>query len=66
MSAQADTNCHDIFNFVSATRTLLAKIGATRRVLPTCRDMSATFPAKVSMTTTLVDDVDSNDYPTIK
>jgi hypothetical protein len=33
MSARADTNCHDIFNFVSATRTHLAKIGATRRVL---------------------------------
>jgi hypothetical protein len=33
MSAQADTNCHDIFNFVSATRTHLAKIGATRHVV---------------------------------
>ena len=33
MSAQADTNCHDIFNFVSATRTHLAKIGATRCVV---------------------------------
>jgi nicotinamidase-related amidase len=43
MSARADTNCHNIFNFVSATRTHLAKIGATRRVLA---DMSATFPAK--------------------
>ena len=48
MSAQADTNCHDIFNFVSATLTHLAKIGATCHVLPTCRDMSATFPAKVT------------------
>ena len=48
MSAQADTNCHDIFNFVSATRTHLAKIGATCHVVPTCRDMSATFPAKVN------------------
>ena len=28
MSAQADTNCHDILNFVSATRTHLAKIGS--------------------------------------
>jgi hypothetical protein len=33
MSAQADTNCHDILNFVSATRTHLAKIGATRCVV---------------------------------
>ncbi len=33
MSAQADTNCHDIFNFVSATRTHLAKIGATHCVV---------------------------------
>ena len=46
MSAQADTNCHDIFNVVSATRTHLAKIGATCHVVPTCHDMSATFPAK--------------------
>jgi len=44
MSARADTNCHDIFNFVSATRTHLAKIGATRCVVA---DMSATFPAKI-------------------
>jgi len=47
MLAQADTNCHDIFNVVSATRTHLAKIGATCHVVPTCRDMSATFPAKL-------------------
>jgi hypothetical protein len=33
MSAQADTNCHDIFNFMSATRTHLAKIGATHCVV---------------------------------
>ena len=33
MSARADTNCHDIFNFVSGTWTRLAKIGATHRVL---------------------------------
>jgi hypothetical protein len=33
MSARADTNCHDILNFVSATRTHLAKIGATRCVV---------------------------------
>jgi hypothetical protein len=33
MSAKADTNCHDIFNIVSATRTHLAKIGATRCVV---------------------------------
>jgi hypothetical protein len=33
MSAQANTNCHDIFNFVSATGTHLAKIGATRCVV---------------------------------
>jgi hypothetical protein len=33
MSARADTNCHDISNFVSATRTHLAKIGATRCVV---------------------------------
>jgi len=46
MSAQADTNCHDIFNVVSATRTHLAKIGATCHVVSTCHDMSATFPAK--------------------
>ena len=46
MLAPADTNCHDIFNFVPATRTHLAKIGATRRVVPTCHEMSATFPAK--------------------
>ena len=46
MSAQADTNCHDIFNVVSATRTHLAKIGATCHVVPTCHNMSATFPAK--------------------
>ncbi len=46
MSAQADTNCHDIFNVVLATRTHLAKIGATCHVMPTCCDMSATFPAK--------------------
>ena len=46
MSAQADTNCHDIFNIVLATRTHLAKIGAKCHVVPTCRDMSATFPAK--------------------
>ena len=46
MSAQADTNCHDIFNVVSVTRTHLAKIGAACHVVPTCRDMSATFPAK--------------------
>ena len=39
MSAQADTNCHDIFNIVSATRTHLAKIGAKWHVVPTCRDM---------------------------
>jgi hypothetical protein len=48
MSARADTNCHAIFNFVSATGTHLAKIGATRRVVPTCRDMSATFPANIT------------------
>ena len=47
MSAQADTNCHDIFNVVSATRTHLAKIGATYYVVPTCHGMSATFPPKV-------------------
>jgi hypothetical protein len=29
MSAKADTNCHDIFNIVSATWTHWAKIGAT-------------------------------------
>jgi len=51
MSAQADTNCHDIFNAVSATRTHLAKIGATYHVVPTCHDMLATFPPK-AMTTT--------------
>jgi hypothetical protein len=33
MSARADINCHDILNFVSATRTHLAKIGATRCVV---------------------------------
>ncbi len=46
MSAQADTNCHDIEKIVSATRTHLAKIGATYHVVPTCHDpdMSATFP----------------------
>jgi hypothetical protein len=33
MSAQADTNCHDIEKKMSATRTHLAKIGATRRVV---------------------------------
>ena len=33
MSAKADTNCHDIFNIVLATRTHLAKIGATRCVV---------------------------------
>jgi len=48
MSAQADTNCHNIFNAVSTTRTHLAKIGATCHVVPTCHDMSATFPAKRS------------------
>ena len=47
MLARADTNCHDIFNFVSATWTHLAKIGAARRVVPTCPDMLATFPAKI-------------------
>jgi len=47
MSAQADTNCQNIFNVVSATRTHLAKIGATCHVVPTCRDMAATFPAKL-------------------
>jgi hypothetical protein len=47
MSAQADTNCHDIFNIVSVTRTHLAKIGVKCHVVPTCRDMLATFPAKV-------------------
>jgi hypothetical protein len=46
MSAQADTNCHNIFNVVSATQTQLAKIGATCHAVPTCRDMLATFPAK--------------------
>ena len=46
MSAQADTNCHDIFNVVSATRTHLAKVGVTFHVLPTCRDMSVKFSAK--------------------
>jgi hypothetical protein len=44
MSAKADTNCHDILTFVSATRTHCAKIGATRCVVA---DMSATFPAKM-------------------
>jgi hypothetical protein len=48
MSAQDDTNCHDIFNIVSATRTHLAKIGAKCHVMPTCCDMSETFPAKIS------------------
>jgi hypothetical protein len=33
MSAQADTNCHDIEKIVSATRTHLAKIGATQCVV---------------------------------
>ena len=37
MSAKADTNCHDIFNFVSATRTHWAKIGAT---CSCCAEMS--------------------------
>ncbi len=36
-----------IFNVVSATQTHLAKIGATRHVVPTCQDMLATFPAKL-------------------
>ena len=47
MSAQADTNCHNIFNVVSLTWTHLSKIGAACHVVPTCCDMSATFPAKV-------------------
>jgi hypothetical protein len=51
MSAEADTNCHDIFNIVSATRTHLAKIGVKCHVVPTCRDMSATFPDKTGMGT---------------
>jgi len=46
MTAQADTNCHDIGKIVSATWTHLAKIGATYHVVPTCHDMSATFPPK--------------------
>jgi hypothetical protein len=46
MLAQADTNCHDIKKIVSATRTHLAKIGATYHAVPTCHDMSATFPPK--------------------
>ncbi len=46
MSAQADTNSHAIFNVMSTTRTHLVKIGATCHVMPTCHDMSATFPAK--------------------
>ena len=33
MSAKANTNCHNILNFVSATRTHWAKIGATRCVV---------------------------------
>ena len=48
MLAQADTNCHNIFIVMSATQTHLAKIGATCHVVPTCRDMSATFPAKLT------------------
>ena len=47
MSAQANTNCHDIFNVVLATRTHMAKIGATCHVVQTCHDMLATFPAKL-------------------
>jgi hypothetical protein len=54
MLAQADTNCHDIFNFESATRTHLAKIGTTRCVVPTCRNMSATFPPKSAAITAAV------------
>ena len=53
MSAQAGTNCHDIFNIVAATRTHLAKIGAKCHVVPTCRDMSATFRAKAAATITV-------------
>jgi hypothetical protein len=33
MSAQAYTNCHNIKKKKTATRTHLAKIGATRRVV---------------------------------
>jgi predicted Zn-ribbon and HTH transcriptional regulator len=33
MLARADTNCHNIFNFVSATQTHLAKVEATHRVV---------------------------------
>ena len=33
MSALANTNCHDIEKIVSATRTHLAKIGATQCVV---------------------------------
>jgi len=43
MLAKADTNCHNILNFVSATWTHWAKIGVTRCVVA---DMSATFPDK--------------------
>ena len=50
MLAQADTNCHDIEKIVSATWTHLAKIGATYHVVPTCHDMSATFPPKLCQT----------------
>jgi hypothetical protein len=46
MSALADTNCHDIEKIVSATRTHLAKIGATRRVIGDMSRHVATFPAK--------------------
>ena len=46
MSARADTNCHDIFNFVSATRTHWPKLEQHVVSWPTCCDMSATFPAK--------------------
>jgi len=55
MSAQANTTCHDIFNVVSETWAHLAKIGATCHVVPTCHDMSATFPAKTYTTAAKTD-----------
>ena len=45
----ADTKVADIIKYVSARHAHVAEIVVSCRVGPTCRDMSATSPAKVEV-----------------